>query len=204
MTSSPEYAGLQFGGARVAALKLESGDFNFSDFYRAHLRLLEFDPERVALRFTTLASLQGCERGCRLMESPPSQRFNGKRLSLNVRDSTIISNLLLPAELPPKPSKPSKQPPGSAQGIDWPALMCNSNSVWRLSSPSNQGAAKPAHPQTATGGGHANTGNQASHSDTTKQSDAPKPAQNPEDKVEPPVSGFLIRKPNGGFCKGWP
>lgn len=118
--SSPQYAGINFVNSDVSHLELNSGDFVFSNFYRAKLRRLSLDPATADLRFSTLADLQCPKELCVFQLEPDSSASSEAaaetRLSLNVRGSRLISNLAL------------------AQATNqWPALLCDQDSQWRRS-----------------------------------------------------------------------
>ena len=123
--SAPRYAGINFVNSKASTLRLEQGSFRFSDFFSANLELLQFNPGKADLRFSTLAQLQctTSPQGCQIMQTSQGDSSGvgtgvGKsspptKLSLNLRGSKVISNLPLPASL------------------GWPALLCNRESAWR-------------------------------------------------------------------------
>lgn len=119
--SRPEYSGINFVNSNVNALTFKEGDFRFSDFYRAKLKLLAFDPKKTLLAFSTLANLQCTDDSqfCRLMqidsagERPQPVSDQMPRLSLNLRGSSILSNLPLPV------------------AGQWPAYLCDKRTRWQ-------------------------------------------------------------------------
>lgn len=132
--SSPQYAGINFGGSDLNHLALQSGNFVFSDFYQAQVRHLTLYPKTAHLRYSNLAQLrcQNQAMGCELSlkdgsAAAPNQAAADQRLSLNVRGSQIISNL---------------RPPASPS--NWPALLCDPASGWRLAGSPATKAKPPA------------------------------------------------------------
>jgi len=117
----PSYSGISFVNGKVNGLVLQNGNFLFSDFYRSRLRLLTVGPE-ADLRFSTLADLscpkdlKFCELFFEFASGPAANgQVSRKLFSLNVRGSSISSNLPLPSAT-----------------NDWPALLCNQSSRWEL------------------------------------------------------------------------
>jgi uncharacterized protein YjbI with pentapeptide repeats len=135
----PAYAGISFVSSQIDHLWILSGNFIFSDFYKArvnHLRLLR--PINMGFRFSSFEQLRCPSKGCWLeaidsdtlndndtpKKSSKSKDHTDKdltevNLSLNVRGSRISSNLHL-----------ARKPKASEQW-QWPALICNKKTVWK-------------------------------------------------------------------------
>lgn len=109
--SQPRYAGINFTESKSKDLTLTKGDFVFSNFWKAKLDLLQYNPREADLRFSTLESLTCPQDGCRIQTT--AQPADEDKLSLNLRGSQINSNLPLPSTT-----------------TGWPALLCNQESQW--------------------------------------------------------------------------
>lgn len=137
--TAESYSGLSFQKSTLENVFLESGNFMFADFWKARLLKAFVSLSRdtnqtgvTSLGYTSMAELDCPENGCKLwFITLPDEKggswttFISKlmpsRLSLNVRNSHIISNL--------GPQRTFQEPPSPDV---LPILLCDHNTKWRV------------------------------------------------------------------------
>lgn len=135
----PAYAGISFVSSQLEHLLILSGNFIFSDFYKARVNHLLLNQINMDFRFSSFVQLSCPSEGCWLQvinTDPPKKFVKSKEinLSLNVSGSPILSNL----RLAPKPVAQSDQ-------RQWPALICNKETLWKVWK-SKESPPPPMHP----------------------------------------------------------